>query len=69
MSLSFDPRLLQSYSPYNRCPSGVALLLEDGRVLGGGYIENAAHNPGLPPLQAAIVAALIAGVRDWRQVG
>jgi hypothetical protein len=61
--------LLQSYSPYTHCPSGVALLLEDGRVLAGGYIENAAHNPGLPPFQAAIVAAVVARVPSYSQVG
>ena len=43
-------------------------MLEDGRVMAGGYIENAAHNPGLAPFQAAVVAAIVAGMEDYGQV-
>ncbi|MCW5977034.1 MAG: cytidine deaminase [Bryobacteraceae bacterium] len=50
----------KSYAPYSNCPSGVALLLESGRVFTGVYIENAAFNPSLPPLQAALAAAAMA---------
>jgi cytidine deaminase len=49
------------YAPYSRCPAGVALIMEDGAVFSGGYIESAAYNPSLPPLQAALVAAAAAG--------
>ena len=34
----------------------------------GGYIESAAYNPSLPPLQAALVAAVIGGLRELKQV-
>ena len=59
---------VQSYSPYTHCPSGVALVLHDGQVVAGSYVENAAHNPGLAPFQAAIVAAVRAGIADYTKV-
>lgn len=34
----------------------------------GGYIESAAYNPSLPPLQAALIAAVIGGLRELKQV-
>eukprot|EP00960_Hanusia_phi_P074994 768356-Hanusia_phi.AAC.2 len=43
----------RSYAPYTCSPSGVALLLSCGKVMGGGYAENCAFNPS-----AAIVAVL-----------
>src|ERR1700722_13052477 len=59
ISESADPLVLealkaaeQAYAPYSRSPSGVALLTANGRVFAGSYIENAAFNPSLPPLQA-----------------
>jgi cytidine deaminase len=51
-----------SYSPYSRSPSGVALLTSAGRVFSGSYIENAAFNPSLPPLQTALAGYFAAGV-------
>jgi cytidine deaminase len=51
----------QSYSPYTHCPAGVALVTADGRVAAGCYLESAAHNPGVAPLQAAVVAGIITG--------
>lgn len=44
-----------SYAPYSSCPSGVAILGDDGQIHAGSYIENAAFNPSLPPLQSALV--------------
>lgn len=61
---------LQSYSPYTHCPSGVAIINRNGQVAAGGYIESAAHNPGLPPLQSAIAAAIIQGkLESYQAVG
>lgn len=57
-----------SYAPYTECPSGVALITEDVRVFGGCYIESNAYNPGLGPFQAAIVAAVKAGVEDYGKI-
>ncbi len=50
-----------AYSPYSRSPSGVALLTANERVFAGSYIENAAFNPSLPPLQAALAGYFAAG--------
>jgi len=47
-----------SYAPYTKAPSGVAIRLADGSVHRGAYIENAAFNPSLPPLQVALIAVL-----------
>lgn len=51
-----------SYSPYSHCPAGVAIVTPDGNVYSGGYIESAAYNPSMPPLQTAIIDAVIDGM-------
>jgi cytidine deaminase len=43
-----------AWAPYSRCLSGAALLTSTGRIFAGSYIENAAFNPSLPPLQCAL---------------
>ena len=45
-----------SYTPYSKMKAGVAVRLDDGRIFAGAALENAAYNPTLPPLQAALVA-------------
>ncbi|KAF3527882.1 hypothetical protein DY000_02036202 [Brassica cretica] len=45
----------RSYAPYSLCPSGVALVDCDGKVYRGWYMESAAYNPSLGPVQAALV--------------
>lgn len=50
-----------SYSPYSRSPSGVALATSNGRIFAGSYIENAAFNPSLPPLESALAGYFAAG--------
>lgn len=45
-----------SHAPYSKCPSGIALMTTKGKICTGFYIESAAFNPSLSPLQAAIVA-------------
>jgi cytidine deaminase len=54
----------RAYAPYSRSPSAVVLQLDDGAIVGGAAIENAAYNPGLPPLQAALINLIAAG-RDY----
>ena len=44
----------RSHAPYSGAYAGVALLLEDKSIITGRYAENAAYNPSLPPLQAAL---------------
>ncbi len=43
-----------SYAPYSNCYAGVALEAKNGEIFTGAYIENAAYNPSLMPMQAAI---------------
>ena len=57
----------RSYSPYTRCPSAVALITPGG-IHSGGIIENAAHNPSLQPLQAALIQARMHGITQYSQV-
>jgi cytidine deaminase len=70
MMPSTDPLVLlaldaasRSYSPYTSSPSGVAIQMPDRRTFAGSYIENAAFNPSLPALQAAL-AGLFAAQRE-----
>jgi cytidine deaminase len=56
-----------SYAPYSKSPSGVAIATNSGRTFKGSYIENAAFNPSLPPLETALVA-LIAGGEDFAAI-
>ncbi|KAF8053721.1 hypothetical protein N665_1379s0005 [Sinapis alba] len=45
----------RSYAPYSLCPSGVSLVDCEGKVYRGWYMESAAYNPSLGPVQAALV--------------
>jgi hypothetical protein len=47
----------------------VALIARGGRVFAGNYTENAAHNPGLAPMQAAVAGAIIGGLGGYDEVG
>jgi len=49
-----------AYAPYTNSPSGVAIRSRRGNVYRGSYIENAAFNPSMPPLQVALVAMALA---------
>jgi cytidine deaminase len=53
----------QSYAPYTKSYSGIAVRTRKGHVYSGSYIENVAFNPSLPPLQASCVAVLFGGER------
>ena len=57
-----------SYAPYSKCPAGAALVTSTGAVYAGAYLESAAYNPSLPPLQTAIVDAVIDGMPCLTQV-
>ena len=50
-----------SHAPYSGALSGVALQVADGTIFSGRYAENAAFNPTLPPLQAALNVLNLAG--------
>jgi cytidine deaminase len=51
----------QAYAPYSKSPSGAAIMTSSGQIFLGSYIENAAFNPSLPPLQAALAGYFAAG--------
>ncbi|KAF3439588.1 hypothetical protein FNV43_RR17866 [Rhamnella rubrinervis] len=51
----------KSHAPYSGCPSGVALLDSEGKIYKGSYMESAAYNPSLGPVQAALVAYIAGG--------
>ena len=53
---------VRSYSPYTNSPSGAAIKLKSGQIFSGFYIENCAFNPSIPPLQAAIINIVGAGL-------
>lgn len=57
-----------SYAPYSRCPSGISIATRKGEVYSGSYMESAAYNPGLPALQAAIVAFICGGGGDYDEI-
>jgi cytidine deaminase len=50
-----------SYAPYSESLSGAAIATRSGRIYKGSYIENAAFNPSLSPLQTALVQLISAG--------
>jgi cytidine deaminase len=50
-----------SYAPYSKAWGGAAIRVSDGRVFAAPYLENAAFNPSLPPLQSAYVLAVLGG--------
>jgi len=50
-----------SYAPYSLCHAGIALKTTTGVVIAGRYIENAAFNPSLSPLQSVLVNLNLAG--------
>lgn len=50
-----------SHAPYSLSHSGVAVEAADGTIYAGRYAENAAFNPSLPPLQAALILANLSG--------
>jgi cytidine deaminase len=56
-----------SYAPYSKSFAGVAVRTKDGRTFSGAYAENAAFNPSLSPLQAAL-SQLNLGGAGWSDI-
>jgi cytidine deaminase len=50
-----------SYAPYSLGFSGVALATADGGIYAGAYAENAAFNPSMSPMEAAVSQLNIRG--------
>jgi cytidine deaminase len=49
----------RSYAPYSKSPSGCAIEMTSGLIVSGSYLENAAFNPSLAPLQSALVSMVM----------
>ncbi len=56
-----------SYAPYSKSFAGVAVRTQDGRMFSGAYAENAAFNPCLSPLLAAL-SQLNLGGAGWSEI-
>lgn len=57
-----------SYSPYSHYQVGAALLSEDGQVVTGCNIENAAYTPTNCAERTAFFKAVSEGCRDFRAI-
>ncbi|KAK9275900.1 hypothetical protein L1049_023174 [Liquidambar formosana] len=58
----------KSHAPYSACPSGVALVDTGGKIYRGSYMESAAYNPSLGPVQAALVAYVAGGGGGYEKI-
>lgn len=57
-----------SYAPYTSSYAGVALETRDGAVFTGSVAENAAFNPSMSPLEAAVVSRVISGGKSYADI-
>jgi cytidine deaminase len=57
-----------SYAPYSASYAGVALKTRDGAIFAGSVAENAAFNPSMSPLEAAIVRLVISGGKKYADI-
>jgi cytidine deaminase len=57
-----------SYAPYSHSYAGVALKTGDGGIYTGSVAENAAFNPSMSPLEAAVVALTINGGKSYADI-
>lgn len=57
-----------SYAPYSFSYAGVALKTRDGGIFTGSVAENAAFNPSMPPLEAAVVSLVISGGKVYSDI-
>jgi cytidine deaminase len=57
-----------SYAPYSSSYAGVALQTSDGGIYTGSVAENAAFNPSMSPLEAAVASLIISGGRTYSEI-
>jgi cytidine deaminase len=57
-----------SYAPYSLSYAGVALKTSDGNIYTGSVAENAAFNPSMSPLEAAVVTLTINGGKKYSDI-
>jgi cytidine deaminase len=58
----------KSYAPYTQNFAGCALETQTGEIFSGRYVESAAYNPSLPPLQSAILCMNMATLEEQRSI-
>ncbi|XP_061995068.1 cytidine deaminase 1-like [Rosa rugosa] len=58
----------RSHAPYSLCPSGVAILDGKGKIYKGWYVESAAYNPSMGPVQAALVDYIVGGGGGYEEI-
>ena len=59
---------IKAYAPYSKFRVGAAILCEDGRIIQGCNVENAAHGQGICAERAAIVTAVSKGYRRFKAI-
>jgi cytidine deaminase len=57
-----------SYAPYTSSYAGVALKTRHSGVFAGSVAENAAFNPSMSPLEAAVVSLVISGGKSYDDI-
>jgi cytidine deaminase len=57
-----------SYAPYTFDYAGVALKTRDGAIFTGSVAENAAFNPSMSPLEAAVVSLVVSGGKSYDDI-
>ncbi len=57
-----------SYAPYTFDYAGVALKTRDGGIFTGSVAEDAAFNPSMSPLEAAVVSLVISGGKSYGDI-
>ena len=67
IAAAYDARKL-SYTPYSHYQVGVALLAQNGQVITGCNIENAAYTPTNCAERTAFFKAISEGIRDFQAI-
>ncbi len=58
----------RAYAPYSNFKVGAALIAEDGTIIHGANIENAAYSPTICAERAALVSAYSQGITKFKAI-